>query len=119
MRFAACVPTAIGLHPYLFVRCVEDGQSSSPAPGPRPSITTQQIIQSGRLPNPHNGIIGEIEKAIRALARTPTAKERVCEYIQAEDYIKSMLDVFHTAEEAENLDTLHSLCSCMQTIRAL
>lgn len=85
--------------------------------GGQHSVTTQQIIQSGRLPNPQMGIIGEIEKAIRALARTPAAKERICEYIQQEEYVRAMIDVFHVAEELENVETLHALCSCMQTIR--
>ncbi|TDL29640.1 DUF625-domain-containing protein [Rickenella mellea] len=96
----------------------EEALSSSPV-GARPSITTQQIIHSGRLPEPQMGIIGDIERAIRALARTAQSKERLCEYIQQEEYIKALLDVFHAAEEVENLDALHALCSCMQTILLL
>jgi len=58
--------------------------SSSPVIGPNESITTASIIRSGHLPTPRLGIIGEIEKAIKALARTQTVKERICEYIQQE-----------------------------------
>lgn len=83
------------------------------------------------------GIIGEIERAIKGLARTPNIKERVCEYIQQEasyrsvfrvimwradlriiqEYIKSLVEVMTVAEEQENLENLHALCSLMQTIR--
>lgn len=44
-------------------------------------------------------------------------KERICEYIQQEDYIKSLLEVMVVAEAQENLENLHALCSLMQTIR--
>ena len=52
--------------------------------GPEPSVTTANIIRSGRLPQPQMGIIGEIDTAIKHLARTAVVKERVCEYIQNE-----------------------------------
>jgi len=41
-------------------------------------------MRSGHLPTPQLGIIGEIERAIKALARTQAVKERICEYIQQE-----------------------------------
>ena len=108
--------------------------------GPETSITTANIIRSGRLPQPQMGIIGEIDTAIKALARTVIVKERVCEYIQNEvrgevigrtrpcqlsslstssqEYIKALIDVFHQAEDLESLLDLHALFGCMQTIRA-
>lgn len=58
--------------------------SSSPILGSEPLISTTSIIRSGHLPQPQMGIIGEIERAIKALARTNTIKERICEYIQTE-----------------------------------
>ncbi|KAI0774738.1 DUF625-domain-containing protein [Trametes elegans] len=87
--------------------------------GPETSLTTANIIRSGRLPQPQMGIIGEIDTAIKALARTALVKERVCEYIQNEEYIKSLIDVFHQAEDLESLSDLHALFSCMQTILLL
>lgn len=60
------------------------GMSSSPMIGSEPSITTASIIRSGHLPQPQLGIIGEIERAIKTLARTAVIKERICEYIQTE-----------------------------------
>ncbi|THG97475.1 hypothetical protein EW026_g4525 [Hermanssonia centrifuga] len=87
----------------------ESGISSSPTIGPEPSITTATIIRSGHLPTPTLGIIGEIDKAIKAIGRTPTLKERVCEYIQTEDYIKALIEVFRQAEDLESIDNLHSL----------
>jgi hypothetical protein len=60
------------------------GLSSSPILGPEGSVTTASIIRSGHLPSPQLGIIGEIERAIKALSRTQPVKERICEYIQQE-----------------------------------
>jgi hypothetical protein len=57
-------------------------ESSSPLAGPEPSITTASIIRTGHLPQPALGIIMEIDRAIRALSRTPAIKDRICEYIQ-------------------------------------
>ncbi|KIK03157.1 hypothetical protein K443DRAFT_654891 [Laccaria amethystina LaAM-08-1] len=83
---------------------------------PDPSLTTASIIRSGHLPRPQLGIIGEIEKAMKSLSRTPHLKERICEYIQQEGYIKSLIEVMNTAEDLESLENLHALCSLMQTI---
>ncbi|KAJ3558761.1 hypothetical protein NP233_g11438 [Leucocoprinus birnbaumii] len=96
-----------------------NGLSSSPLLGADGSITTASIIRSGHLPPPQLGIIGEIERAIKALARTQPVKERICEYIQQEEYIKSLTEVLNTAEDLESLENLHALCSLMQTILML
>lgn len=93
--------------------------SSSPILGPESSATTSSIIRSGHLPTPQMGIIGDIEAAIKGLARTPVVKERICEYIQHEDYIKQLIEVLRTAEREENLENLHALFSIMQTILML
>lgn len=59
--------------------------TSSPLIGPEPaSVTTQSILRSGHLPTPQLGIISDIERAIKGLARTQAMKEKICEYIQAE-----------------------------------
>ncbi|KAJ3997780.1 component of IIS longevity pathway SMK-1-domain-containing protein [Lentinula boryana] len=91
---------------------------SSPLPEPS-SIATAAIIRTGHLPNPHMGMIGEIDKAIKTLARTQPVKEKICEYIQNEDYIKQLIKVLHQAEESESITNLHALCSLMQTILML
>lgn len=49
------------------------------------------------------GIIGEIEKAIKALARTQPVKEKICEYIQQEVRIMLQYYMFR--------DGLNKLCS--------
>ncbi|KZT06517.1 DUF625-domain-containing protein [Laetiporus sulphureus 93-53] len=94
----------------------EAGMSSSPLIGPEQFIATASIFRSGHLPQPQLGIIGDIERAIKSLARTNAIKERIVEYIQTEDYIKGLIDVMHQAEDLENIENLHALCSCMQTI---
>ena len=79
----ACV-LDLGLSRVLKSRLLKDHQaeSSSPLVGPEPSITTASIIRSGHLPQPALGIIMEIDRAIRALSRTPAIKDKICEYIQ-------------------------------------
>ncbi|KAJ3501132.1 hypothetical protein NLJ89_g9480 [Agrocybe chaxingu] len=96
----------------------DDPNISSPLLG-ETSVTTASIIRSGHLPTPQMGIISEIERAIKSLARTQQVKERICEYIQHEEYIKSLIEVMHTAEDLESLENLHALCSLMQTILML
>jgi len=54
---------------------------SSPHLGP---MTSANIVNSGYLPPPQLGIISEIERAIKTLARTQVVKERICDYIQHE-----------------------------------
>lgn len=93
-----------------------EGATSSPTIGPEPQ-TSSQIIQSGRLPQPSLGVIKEVEHAIKALARSSTAKGRLCEYIINKNYVKQMVDVLHQAEDLESIEDLHALCSCMQSIR--
>ncbi|KAH9948743.1 component of IIS longevity pathway SMK-1-domain-containing protein [Amylocystis lapponica] len=97
----------------------DDILSSSPIMGSDHSTTTASIIRSGHLPRPQLGIMGEIERAIKTLARTNALKERICEYIQTEDYIKAMVEVMTQAEDLESLENLHALCSCMQAILLL
>ncbi|KZV75083.1 DUF625-domain-containing protein [Peniophora sp. CONT] len=94
----------------------EQNGPSSPFSGEPTTITTAQIIRSGHLPHPTLGIIPEIDRAIKALARTPSIKEKICEYIQRAEYLKAMIDVMHHAEDLESLENLHPLCSLMQTI---
>ncbi|KIK67617.1 hypothetical protein GYMLUDRAFT_36354 [Collybiopsis luxurians FD-317 M1] len=95
--------------------------SSSPLPGSAEpsSVATASIMRTGHLPAPSLGMIGEIDRAIKTLARTNTVKEKICEYIQNEDYIKLLIDVLHQAEASESLHNLHALCSLMQTILML
>lgn len=117
----------------------EAGLSSSPMIGPEQSITPSSVFRTGQLPHPQLGIMGEIERAIKSLARNATFKERICECIQtevsltrgdlcyhglvsltgrlAQEYVKGMIDVMHQAEDLESIENLHALCSCMQAIR--
>lgn len=81
--------------------------------------TAQQIIQSGFIPPPSTdpAFISEVEKALRSMARSPKSRETICNYMQNKRYVFQMLEAFEVAEREENLDALHALCSCMQTIR--
>jgi protein phosphatase-4 regulatory subunit 3 len=92
------------------------GGSSSPRSD---HSTTAAIIRSGHLPQPELGNIPDIERAIKTLVRGQAIRERICEYIQREEYITKMIEVFKLAEDLENAENLHALCSLMQTICAL
>ncbi|KAH7931318.1 DUF625-domain-containing protein [Leucogyrophana mollusca] len=94
----------------------EHAAIGSSSPSADHSITTASIIRSGHLPSPQLGFISDIERAIKALARGQSVKEKICEYIQREEYIKSLIEVMNMAEDLESLDNLHALCSLMQTI---
>ena len=65
---------------------------SSPRLGP---ATSANIVNSGYLPTPQLGIISEIERAIKALARTQVVKERICDYIQHEVSSNFVMLVFN------------------------
>ncbi|KAI0371515.1 DUF625-domain-containing protein [Pilatotrama ljubarskyi] len=123
-QLARFLPHGARLLTSHFYRCIREemAMTSSPVIGPEgseTSLTTANIIRSGRLPQPQMGIIGDIDTAIKTLARTAVVKERVCEYIQNEDYIKGLIDVFNQAEDLESLTDLHALFNCMQTILLL
>ncbi|KAG1833574.1 component of IIS longevity pathway SMK-1-domain-containing protein [Suillus variegatus] len=89
------------------------GGSSSPRSD---HSTTAAIIRSGHLPQPELGNIPDIERAIKTLVRGQAIRERICEYILREEYIAKMIEVFKLAEDLENAENLHALCSLMQTI---
>lgn len=92
------------------------GPSSSPMSFRGRPITANTIVQAGRLPEPTLGIIGEIDKAIKFIGRTAPGREKICEYLVREDYIKALIDTFAQAEDLEALVDLHALCGLMQTI---
>ncbi|KAF8559134.1 DUF625-domain-containing protein [Imleria badia] len=93
----------------------EDQGIGSSSPGEH-SATTVNIIRTGHLPTPQLGNIQDIEGAIKTLSRGQAVKEKICEYIQREHYIKALIDVLNMAEDLESLDNLHALCSLVQTI---
>ncbi|KAF9513249.1 hypothetical protein BS47DRAFT_980933 [Hydnum rufescens UP504] len=82
-------------------------------------LTVASIVASGRLPEPALGIIGDLEAAIKVIAKTLHGRERICEYILNEDYIKSLIDVMEQAEDLESLTDLHALYSIMHTILSM
>ncbi|KAF9502987.1 hypothetical protein BS47DRAFT_1490530 [Hydnum rufescens UP504] len=103
----------------------KDGDDSSLSPlasgsgssGSR--LTAASIVASSHLPEPALGIIGEVEAAIKVIAKTLHGRERICEYLLNEDYIKSLIDVMEQAEDLESLTDLHALYSIMHTILSM
>ncbi|KIY73923.1 DUF625-domain-containing protein [Cylindrobasidium torrendii FP15055 ss-10] len=94
--------------------------SSSPSLGSMGSDSAStQIIRTGRLPPPELSIIPDIDSAIKTLARMQNLKERICEHIQAENYIKMLIDIMAVAERDEDVTSLHALNSLIMTILTL
>ncbi|KAF8339200.1 component of IIS longevity pathway SMK-1-domain-containing protein [Cantharellus anzutake] len=99
-----------------------DDSSSSPLPPGASSqsrLTVASIVASGRLPDPALGIIGDIDTAIKVIAKTIHGRERISEYILTEDYIKQLMDVMEQAEDLESLGDLHALYGIMHTILSI
>ncbi|KAH8824742.1 component of IIS longevity pathway SMK-1-domain-containing protein [Flagelloscypha sp. PMI_526] len=99
-------------------------QSSSPALNPSDSFQTGRIaissfLRDNHLPSPSLGVLDQIELTIRSLGRTQALKERLCEYLIGEDYLRQIISVFTIAEDLEDLDNLHMICGLMQTILML
>lgn len=95
------------------------GLSSSPLVGPEPSMVANALMRGGGLPKPALGTIAEIDKLMKTITRMPALKERVCEIIQNDNYVKALVEVFNQAEDLESIENLHTLCSCMQSILML
>ncbi|MCO5570199.1 hypothetical protein L7F22_023917 [Adiantum nelumboides] len=51
--------------------------------------------------------------------RQQAARGKVAEWLFKDEYVKKLIPVFHDAEELEQLEDLHRLCSIMQTILML
>lgn len=81
--------------------------------------TAAQIVQSGHLPMPltNADLIHEIDKALRAMSRSPKGRDSVVKYLQEAKYVYRLVEAFFLAEKEELLDVLHALCTCVQTIR--
>lgn len=73
---------------------------------------------SFNLPNPNMDSLEVIDLTLKdAASRSPQAREKVAEWILREDYLLRLLPVFQDAEDLEQLEELHRLCSIMHTIR--
>ena len=70
------------------------------------------------LPEPTLANIDQINMAVRDLAqRTQQFRERFAEWLLKTNYMKLLIELFSDAEDLEQLDVLHHLCSVMQNIR--
>ena len=110
------------------------------------TVAAMKFLRNGQLPSPTMGAIEEVGRALKAISRSPSVKERLCElFIQqvrstpkgseavaclphlspsiystlasCQDYIKQLIGVMTDVEDLESLEHLHLLCSLMQTIR--
>lgn len=76
-----------------------------------------QDAASIALPEPSLSTVQQIDAMLKnASSRNATLRERVAEWLARSNYIRKLIGVFHDAEDLENLEALHGLCTIMQTI---
>ncbi|KAL1721678.1 component of IIS longevity pathway SMK-1-domain-containing protein [Schizophyllum commune] len=83
------------------------------------TVAAMKFLRNGQLPSPTMGAIEEVGRALKAISRSPSVKERLCELFIQQDYIKQLIGVMTDVEDLESLEHLHLLCSLMQTILML
>lgn len=72
------------------------------------------------LPDPQRDNLEVVEVTLKdGASRTAAARGKVAEWLFKDEYVKKLIPVFHDAEELEQLEDLHRLCSIMQTILML
>lgn len=60
--------------------------------------------------------LDEIAELFRSVLSTPIRKEKLFLALEAEGYIKKLLDLFHMCEDLENIDGLHNLYEIFKSI---
>lgn len=75
--------------------------------------------QSGTLPPPSFDNISHVLDSLKWQTRTPSGRERLANWIVKNDYISALIALKTDAEDLESLDTLHTLCSILQTMLLL
>lgn len=60
--------------------------------------------------------LDEIAELFRSVLSTPIRKEKLFLALEAENYIKKLLDLFHMCEDLENIDGLHNLYEIFKSI---
>lgn len=69
------------------------------------------------VPEPSLGTVQRIDGILKNVAsKNGQLRENVAEWLARSDFIRKLVSVFQDAEDLENLDALHCLCSTMQTI---
>ncbi|CAO1623398.1 unnamed protein product [Sympodiomycopsis kandeliae] len=69
------------------------------------------------LPEPSLATVERIDVILKNVAsKNGQLRERVAEWLARSDFIRKLVSVFQDAEDLENLEALHRLCSTMQTI---
>ncbi|CEH14661.1 Protein predicted to be involved in carbohydrate metabolism [Ceraceosorus bombacis] len=68
------------------------------------------------LPDPSLGNLALIEMSIKdAAARSPHAREKIAAWMLRSNFLHKLLPIFSDAEDLEQLEALHRLCSITQT----
>ncbi|KAG8904815.1 Platinum sensitivity protein [Tulasnella sp. 403] len=79
------------------------------------NVFADSISNLEALPKPRPEIICDIDEAIEFIARTPAGKEKICEYIVQQNYVKGLVEIMSQAENLGVLFDLQALCSLMET----
>ncbi|KAK0520198.1 Platinum sensitivity protein [Tilletia horrida] len=88
--------------------------------GPGSMDDLAQTLENFNLPEPKLATLSQIELKLKdAASKGQAVRDRVAEWLLRENYIKKLLPVFQDAEELEVLDSLHLLCTIIQSILML
>ncbi|KAK0547392.1 Platinum sensitivity protein [Tilletia horrida] len=88
--------------------------------GPGSMDDISLAIENFTLPDPSLATLHQIELRVKdAASKGQSVRDRVAEWLLRENYIKKLLPVFNDAEELEVLDSLHLLCTIIQSILML
>ncbi|WFD41600.1 Platinum sensitivity protein [Malassezia psittaci] len=82
--------------------------------------TQQDVLANFPLPSPEPRNFALIERSLRdAYQQGPAIREKTVEWLVHEDYIRKIIPHFHSAEQHEDLSTLHALYNIMKNILML
>ncbi|EST06248.1 protein of unknown function DUF625 [Kalmanozyma brasiliensis GHG001] len=119
-----------------FMGLAEEALTDSPPTTPNPHSPTGVLGMSASassqepllnilgeykgLPEPSLANLEKIDAIVKdTTARGPLLREKLTAWLMESHYIRKLVPFFHTVEELEALDSLHMLCTVMQTILLL
>ena len=88
--------------------CLEDALSDE-----LPMETFQNPIT---LPHPGLGNLPEVELTMRGLTNTQMGRDALAKFVVSEHYIRKLIPLVETAEDMEDLSSLHRLCTIMKIL---
>lgn len=79
-------------------------------------VESDSGVLTFKLPPCELDQIDEISSTFISYLASPAKRERLALSIESEDYVKKLVDLFQSCEDAENVDALHRLYPVFKTI---